>query len=306
MKIAVIGPGAMGLLYGSKLSTSAEVCLIGNNEDHINEINEHGVTIKRGEEIRNYKVRAAISGAIQEPVDLVILFTKAYVTKSALEANRGLIGKDTVLLTLQNGAGHEDILKGFADEYHILIGTTTQGSSRENAHTIINSGLGDTVIGRIKEPKDSEDKIVTEIAEVFEKAGFPCKVSDNIRYTVWNKLMINASSSVLSGILLSSQGYVAENESAWNICCNLISEICEVANGEGCSFDRDEQIKRISDHLKAAPGGYTSIYSDLKNKRKTEVDYISGAVVASAKKQGKRAYTHEMMVDLVHAMENNR
>ncbi len=306
MKVAVIGPGSMGLLFGSRLSACADVCLVGRGKEHVRELNENGITVKRGEEEHLYKVRAVTTGEEKEAADLVILFTKAYITRDALAANRGLIGKDTVLLTLQNGAGHEDILREFADEDHILIGTTNQGSYRENTHTIVNSGLGETMIGRVaasdKENSDAA-KRTEEIAELFEKAGFPCKVSNNIRFTVWNKLMINASSSVLSGVLAKPQGFVCENANAWAICCDLIREICEAAEGEGCHFDYEEQTERIRKHLEAVPGGYTSIYSDLQNGRKTEADYISGAVVRAARKQGRRAHTHEVILNLVHAME---
>lgn len=306
MKTAVIGPGAMGLLYGSRLSACADVCLVGRSAEHVREINEKGITVKRGDEEHLYKVKAVLPGEEKEAADLIILFTKAYITREALMANRDLIGKDTMILTLQNGAGHEDILREFTDDAHILIGTTTQGSYRENIHTIVNSGLGDTVIGRITDT-DTDDTAGRQaeeaIAELFEKAGFPCKVSRNIRFTVWNKLMINASSSVISGILGKPQGFVVENESAWAICCDLIREICEAADGEGCHFDYEEQTERIRKHLQAAPGGYTSIYSDLQAGRKTEADYISGAVVRAALKQGKRAFAHEMMLKLVHAME---
>lgn len=325
MKIAVIGPGAMGLLYGAKLSRCAEVVLVGNNPEHIREINESGVTIKRNGEETLYRVPAVLSGEVTDPVDMVILFTKAYLTRTALEQNRSLIGRETMLLTLQNGAGHEEILREFADEEHILIGTTAQGSSRENAHVIVNSGLGDTTIGAVSEGNaelgenaelaenadavetgGGRNKKVQEIAACFEQAGFPCVISDNINQTMWNKLMINASSSVLSGVLQQAQGYVVENESAWEICQELIREICETAVGEGCSFDVEEQIERIRTHLKNAPGGYTSIYADIKNGRKTEVDYISGAVVRAAQKQGKAVPTQTMMVRLVHAMENEK
>lgn len=321
MKVAVIGPGAMGLLYGAKLSRCADVVLVGNNPEHIRDINERGVCIKRNGAETMYRVPAVLSGENAEPVDLVILFTKAYLTEEALSQNRALIGSETMLLTLQNGVGHEEILQNFADKAHVLIGTTAQGSFRENAHVIVNSGLGDTVIGGIcagtsgtkgtgvvgKTANVAEADVpssrIQEIAACFEQAGFPCAVSDNIRQTVWNKLMINASSSVLSGMLQQAQGYVAENEAAWEICQDLIREICEVASGEGCEFDEREQIARIRGHLRNAPGGYTSIYADLKNGRKTEVDYISGAVVRAADRQGKKVPTQRMMVRLVHAME---
>ena len=308
MKIAVIGPGAMGLLYGAKLSQYAEVVLIGNNAEHIQEINDNGITLKRDGEETVYHVPAVLCGQIKEPVDIVVLFTKAYLTEAALEQNRALLGPHTVLLTLQNGAGHEETLGKFAEKKNILIGTTAQGSYRENAHTIVNSGLGDTVIGAISDDFAGTEEIIgiEEIRNIFEKSGFLCKTSDNIKHTVWNKLMINASSSVLSGVLEVNQGYVVENCHAWEMCKDLIREICEAATGAGCSFDVEEQTERISNHLKNAPGGYTSIYADLKNGRKTEVDYISGAVVRAAKRQGKAVPTQELMVHMVHAMEGRK
>ena len=137
----------------------------------MDEMNEKGITLKRGDVQRVYKVRAVLPGEEKEAKDLIILFTKAYITGEALAANRDLIGKDTLILTLQNGAGHEDILREFTDDAHILIGTTTQGSCRENIHTIVNSGLGDTVIGRITEGEADPaiEKAVEEAADLFEK-----------------------------------------------------------------------------------------------------------------------------------------
>ncbi len=307
MKIAVIGPGSMGLLYGARLSGRAEVTLVGKRPEAIREIREHGVVIEREGHKEVFRVPAAVNGCLEGPQDLVILFTKAYQTREALEENRNGIGQDTLILTLQNGAGHEDVLREFADDSHVLIGTTTQGSSRLSSHEIVHSGLGDTVIGTLAPERTQEmAERLRDIVSVFEQSGFPCHVSDQIRYTVWHKLMINASSSVLSGILQVPQGYIVQNGSAWSLCQDLIREMCTVASGEGCCFDAQEQIVRIREHLKKAPGGYTSIYMDLKNGRKTEVDAISGAVVRAAEKQGVVAPAHLTMVRLVHAMESRK
>ena len=87
------------------------------------------------------------------------------------------------------------------------------------------------------------------------------------------------------------------------MCKSLIRDICTVANAEGMSFDEEEQINRLYNHLKNAPGGLTSIYAHLKNGRKTEVDYISGAVVNAAIKNIIKVPAQEMIVHMVHAME---
>ncbi|MBR4455862.1 MAG: ketopantoate reductase family protein [Solobacterium sp.] len=304
MKIAVIGPGAMGMLYGGKLSAAADAVLVGNNAARISEIREYGVAIHREGTELVYHPDAVLNGEEKEPADLVILFTKAYLTEGALTDNRALIGADTFVLSLQNGMGHERILRKFADENHVLIGTTAQGSSRINGHTISHTGLGETVIGALRESDNRAQ--IEEIRQVFEKAGFPCSISDTIRYAVWNKLMINASSSVLSGVLQKRQGYVAENEYAWGICCDLIREICDTACRDGWLFDYEEQKERIYRHLKQAPDGWPSICEDLKTGRRTEADFISGAVIRTAQEQGRQVPVQEMIVRLVHAMESFR
>ncbi len=305
MKIMVIGPGAMGLLFAGKLSAYADVSLIGANAANLKEINTNGVTIKRDESRITRKVPAYITGSCRESADLVLIFTKAYQIQEVLNENREIIGQDTMLLTFQNGAGHERVMLEFTDAAHVLIGTTKQGSYRESASVVVNSGLGETIFGSVAaEGEQGPDKEkLNEICNLFERAGFPCSISDNIRYEVWNKLMINASSSVLSGILQVPQGYVAENDNAWSICEDLIREICAAAAGEGAVFDPANQITRIREHLRNAPGGYTSVYADLKNGRRTEVDYICGSVVRAARKQGIYVPVQEMILRLVHAME---
>ena len=305
MKITVIGPGAMGLLFGGKLAACADVSLIGSNAANLKEINEKGVTIRRDGSSVTRMVPAYKGGSLREPADVVLLFTKAYQIRDVLSENRGLIGPDTMLLTLQNGAGHDRVMREFADSAHVLIGTTKQGSYRESASVIVNSGLGETVFGgAASQGEQAPDRArLEELRSVFESAGFPCAVSDNIRFEVWNKLMINASSSVLSGVLQVPQGYVAENEMAWSICEDLIREICAAAAGEGAVFVPEEQILRVRDHLRKAPDGYTSIYADIKNGRKTEADFICGAVVRAAQEQGLRVPVQETILRLVHAME---
>ena len=300
MKIAVIGPGSMGPLFGGKLSQNAEVILIGHNAAHIHTINSDQVTIKRDGQAQTYKVPAFTNGTADGPADLIILFTKAYITRQALRENAQLIGADTVILTLQNGAGHEEILQEFVPRDRILLGTTNQGSYRESTSVIVHSGLGETTIGSLT----GNESLCETVRSLFSSSGFPCTISHNIRFTVWNKLMINASSSVLSGVLAVRQGYVASDPPSWEICRDLIREICRTAALEECIFDEEEQIERIRRHLENAPDGYTSIYADLRNGRKTEVDFISGHVVRTAEKHGLSVPVQKCIVRMVHAIEN--
>lgn len=93
MKIAVIGPGAMGMLFGSYLSQKHDVTLVGTNPAKMQTITESGVTIREmdGSE-RTYHPRATADAAALSPVDLVIVQVKASASEAALTKNQNLIG----------------------------------------------------------------------------------------------------------------------------------------------------------------------------------------------------------------------
>ncbi len=299
MKIAVIGPGAMGMLFGGYLSQHHDVTLVGTNPAKMQTITDDGITIREmdGSE-RTYRPHATADTIGLSPVDLVIVQVKASASEAALTKNKALIGPDTILMTLQNGMGHDALLSRFAAREQIVIGTTQQGSYKLGETAVCHSGLGKTFLGAII----GDSSRFAALAEVFAGCGFPCEVSPQVQGMIWDKLMINASSSVLSGILQVAQGCVEQDPHAWALAEKLIRELC-AATAEGYPFDAEEQIARIRLHLQKAPDGFTSIYADLKAGRRTEVDVINGAVVAAGHRNNIPVPTHEFVVELVHAME---
>ena len=302
-KIAIIGSGAMGMLFGGYFSRCFDVTLVGRDPKKMDLIAKDGLTIIENDGTKKaYYPKAVADTNEMGPMDLVILFVKAGDSRTALEANRHLIGENTILMTLQNGAGHEALLKEFASNEQVLIGTTQQGSYKIKDNEICHSGGGSTAIGVIT----GEGNRFEWVRAAFEEAGFKCELNEKVHGMIWNKLMINASSSVLSGVLQVPQGYVVENEYAWDIAKKLIEEICDVATACGYPFDKAEQIDRLEKHLNHAPGGYTSIYADLRAGRKTEVDVINGAVIAQGHKLGIPVKTHEVIVNMVKAMEGRK
>lgn len=266
----------------------------------MNRIEREGVRIREtdGRE-ETYHPHATAEPDKLTEADLVLLFVKARDSEAALESVKHLIGPATFLMTLQNGAGHEKLLMQYAPAEQVIIGTTNQGSYKLDEISVCHSGLGDTAFGAVSGSGES----FAPVAEAFQTCGFPCSINEQVKGMIWNKLMINASSSVLSGILQVPQGYVVQNEAAWNMAQKLIREICAVATADGYPFSAEEQIERIHRHLNNAPGGYTSVYADLKAGRKTEVSVINGAVVEAGRRLDIPVPTHELIVDMVRAME---
>lgn len=303
MNIAVLGPGAMGQLFGGYLSRENHVTLIGRNPAVMEQIRTNGILIRENDGAeRIFHPDAQVGPADLAPVDLLILFVKAGALEAALSTNRNLIGPDTLVLTLQNGSGHDELMRRFAPEQNILIGTTQQGSYRLSDTAICHSGLGSTAFGGIF----GDSSRFAHLAELFTRCGFPAEVTDGIQGMIWNKLMINASSSILSGVLQTAQGYIAEDPDAWALAEKLIRELCAVATADGWPFDPEEQIDRVRSHLRKAPAGFTSVYADIKAGRVTEANVITGAVVRAGYRLGVPTPTHETILALVHAMERRK
>ncbi len=300
MRIAVIGAGAMGSIYGGHLSLHNEVYLIDTNQAVVDHINQNGLTLQEDGADVVYHPTAVTSTEGVWPVDLVILFVKSLFSKAALSSNKGIIGPDTYLMTLQNGSGHEDILGEFAPENRIIIGTTEDNGAVLGLGHIRRGGAGKTNIGMLTEDTGN---FLPRLKKCLDSCGFQGNIHENIRQLIWNKLFTNVSLSAVTGVLQVPMGFIAGNDHAWVITRQLIHEAVAVAHGLGLEADEEEITEKVRQTSLGSPEGITSICADLRDGRRTEVNTISGSVVRAAKKCGVPAPTHEMIVELVHAME---
>lgn len=301
MRITILGAGAMGMLFGGYLSKENEVWLLDVDKTRVQKIEADGVMIRETDGDRVLYPHAVADSTGLGEMDLVLVFVKAMYTESALETNRRLIGPSTYLMTLQNGAGHEKKLLRFADREHVIIGSTQHNSSIIGNGHVNHGGGGKTSIGLL----DGNSASLTAIAENLTKCGFDCKTSDEVKRQIWTKLFINTAASSLTGVLQVPLGFILDDPNACALMERMAREAVAVANAEGgASFDEAQVIVDIKTLLANAHDGYTSIYADLKNGARTEVDTISGSVVSAAKELGVDVPCHEMVVALIHAMEN--
>ena len=300
MRIAVIGAGAMGSIYGGHLSLCNEVYLVDTNQTVVDHLQQNGLVLQENGVDNKYMPHAVTTTADMEPVDLIILFVKALFSKAALAGNKNLIGENTYVMTLQNGSGHEDILGEFVKEDHIIIGTTEDNGAVLGMGYVRHGGKGRTNVGMLCEDKEG---FLPKLKETFDACGFDVLIHENIQQLIWDKLFTNVSLSALTGVLQVKMGYIASNEHAWKMAKTLVHEAIQVASAMGLTFDEEYVIEKVRKTSEGSPEGITSICADLGAGRKTEVDTISGSVVRAARKYNVPAPTHEFIVEMIHAME---
>lgn len=290
------------MLFGGYLSQHNDVWLLDVDQNRISKIIADGVTIReQNGEDRIFYPHAVVDSTGLPEMDLVLIFVKAIFTEDALNKNRGLIGGNTYLMTLQNGAGHEATLLQFADREHVIIGSTQHNASViGNGHTS-HGGEGESSIGLL----NGKSEAIEPIAENFTACGFVCRTSSDVQKQIWTKLFTNTSASSLTAVLQCPLGFIYDDPYAHELMTRLCREAVRVANAEGIAvFDEEEAIAGVEAVCRNAKNGYTSIYTDIKNGNRSEVDTISGSVVAAARRLGVPVPYHEMVSALIHALEN--
>ena len=302
MKIAIIGDGALGCLFSSKLSQKNDVILMTYTQEKANIINAKGLQEeKSNHEISVYNhLKAYASGTYNKPVDIVLILVKAVQTAEALKQNLDLIGEKTLVLTLQNGLGNYETISKYIKDTQLILGTTNHNSVSLDTGKFFHSGVGITSIGSHAVPVTELKKI----CDLFSESGFECTIVDNIGYLLWKKLFVNLAINSFTYITLTPMGFISENDNAVKVIEEIIFEATKVANAEGYDFKAAEMVSFVKDVAKAHPMGYSSMSQDRKRGFRTEIDFINGAVVKLAQKHNIPTPYNKLIVDIVHAIED--
>ena len=294
MKIIILGSGAIGSLYGAKLSKINDVILIGRQE-HVDKINKDGLKIT-GEEDNIYKIKATTKIDEIDNNTLVILTSKVISSKKAIEPIKSLIKKDTIILCLQNGLNSEDIVKEIiGDKCFVLRGITAVGA------TFLEPGI--VQFNNLNYTKIEKSPISEGLADNFNKCGLKANVSENLKEDLWKKLILNCVLNPLSAILQRENGKMSD-EKLNPLKQRIVDECLKVANKDGVIFDIDF-VKNINTAIKGSKN-LSSMYQDILKGKKTEIDYLNGAVVELGKKYGVKCPVNEGLVMIIKGMEKTR
>jgi len=307
LKIAVLGAGALGCAMGSCLSESGhEVWLINRREDHVETMNTLGLCVQVNGADRYTPVKAALHAshvaAQIGTVDLLLVLVKSFHTREAITSSTSIVGPDTVVLSLQNGLGHEDVLAEVVGRDKVMAGKTYAGGVMLGPGRIIRGTEGkETYIGELEGRMTDR---VQRVAAAFNAAGLITHISDNIMGTIWEKLLVNVATGALSGITRLAYGDLYQVPEVKTCALAAVQEAMDVARacGIGLSVNDPEQP-----WLKAAAGlppeFKASMLQSLEKGSVTEVDYVNGSVVRWGQKCGVPTPVNSTLVACLKGIE---
>lgn len=301
MKIAILGAGAMGSLYGGPLSTKNDVWFIDIWEEHIKNINNKGLIVKVGKNEILYHPKAVKNAKIVGKSDLVIVFVKSIDTAEALKNNKELFGENTLVLTLQNGYGNDKDILPYVKKDNLFIGTSLCGATMLKPGYVLQAGRGVTSIGILE--GGSLDK-AKSIADLLNEVGFETHVLENVMEVVWKKLLVNVGLNAVLALLDVRNGFLGDSKTTFDIGLKLLKEGVLVARAEGYIFDADKMAEQYYiEQNKVMGQNICSMLQDVRKKRKTEIERINGPIVELGRRHNIQTPYNELIVRLINAKE---
>ena len=302
--ILVLGAGAMGSFFGASLAEQGfPVTLADVDDKHIAAINASGMRLVTDSGERIVKVKAMRAAALTEAPELIIVFTKSMHTKSALDSVKHLIGRDTWILTLQNGLGNRETIEDFTAASRIVIGVTTVPADLKGPAHVESHGASKT---RIMMADGQPHTMVTRIRDAIAVCGLLCDVDPDVVVAIWEKVAFNAALNAICAVTRGRVGDVAALPEGRDLALAVADEVALVAQARGILVNRNTIAASVNHALDHHRKHIPSMGQDILAGRKTEIDAINGAVVAAADSAGVAVPLTRALATLVRIAERRK
>ncbi len=300
MRIAVIGAGAMGSLFGALLTEAGiEVWLLDIFAEHVKAIKEKGLSIESEGKTRSVKANATTDPKRIGRVDLIMIFVKSTQTAHAVETARGLLGPKGLVLTLQNGMGNAGLIAEAIDPARVVAGTTSHGATFLGPGHIRHAGAGPTVIGMWAGGDQGEAR---RIARIFTEAGIETEAVEDVHRVVWDKLLVNVGINAITALTGIKNGQILDLEVTRELSRAAVEEAMAVALAHGIKV-RDDAVEHVLQVAENTRGNRSSMGQDVDNKRQTEISAINGVVVREARKLGLETPVNQILTALIETLQ---
>lgn len=285
MRVAIMGGGGTGGYYGALLArTGQDVSLVARGP-HLEAIRKQGLEIKSIHGDLHFKPRVATDEPREiGPVDLVLFCTKTYDTDAAAGAAKGLVGPDTVVLSLQNGVDAVERIGSVLGLEHLLAGATWISSAVESPGVVRQvSDFRRLVFGELDGRRTPRAE---DILEAFRLTGVAVELSSTIPKVLWTKFVFISAVSALGSITrLPLAAYRAIPE-ARALLQGLMLEVVAVASASGVALEPDIIETSMVFIDQAGPTIKASMQLDVETGHRSELESLVGIVGRKGRQLG--------------------
>ena len=299
MNIAVLGPGGVGGLIAGLLERAGTPVVVVAREPTAAVISEQGLRVD-SVSFGEFVTRPRTVTRLEEPVDVLIVATKASGLQAALER---VVAQPKLVLPLLNGLDHIAVLRERFGAGAVLAGTIRVEADRPEPGVVVHTSSFLLVEMASHDP-DPRSEIsaragMETLAQLLEDAGVSVGVQESEAQVMWSKLVrLNALACTTSAFdkLLGEIRCTPELRVAL---VGAIEEGCAVGRAEGAT-DVDPAVALGELELAHDTLG-SSMQRDIAAGRSPELDAIPGSVLRAGAHHGIECPTIERLVAMIAA-----
>lgn len=291
MRIGIVGPGAIGLLFAFYLKKNKQdVTLFTRTVEQAEKLMQEGIRCIRKGEVETVFINVMpLENIVDEQMDYMFIAVKQYHLANILP----FIKEQRRIIFLQNGMSHLHILKEIKCK-DVAVGIVEHGAKKENEYTVKHTGVGVTKFGVVH----GELSQFGSLLDCFSLKYFRVQVEENWEQTMRNKLVINACINPLTALFDIQNGELLSNPYFYKVMEQIFQEVVFLA-GEG---EKEELWQLVCRVCETTASNTSSMLADVRENRETEVDAIIGYAIEEARKQQKQVPTLQFLYNSIKGL----
>lgn len=298
MHIGVIGAGALGLYYGAMLQRAGHRVSFLLRRDY-QAISKQGLQVHSINSNFHLPQVAGFRTAKEiGPVELVLVGLKTFANQSLTELVRPLVGKDTAILTLQNGLGNEELLAKTFPAEQILGGIAFLCSNRGEPGHVHHLGEGRIRLGEFSCALSSRSQT---LAKMFSRAGVPCEAVADLHKVRWEKLVWNIPFNGLCALTNKNVNQLLAHPPSKILVRQIMEEVVAAANTQNLSqsVNGEPFVTRMIEMTEQMDHYCPSMMIDRQEQRPLELETIYAIPLRLAAQAGISMPHTEMLYGLL-------
>lgn len=301
-RVAVMGAGAVGCYFGGMLARGGTTVTLIARPQRVEAIQREGLFIDAVHFQGSVPVTASADLSAINTADVVLFCVKTVDTESAAQELRPHLAPGALVISLQNGVDNVERIRS-ASGVEAVRGVVYVAAEMTAAARVKHSGRGDLILAQEKEPERLAK--VQAVAELFERAGVPCRVSDQIEVEQWTKMVLNCAYNAISALARANYGSIAHNTLVHQVMRQAITEAVAVARAAGVPMNDVDMQAAGSKLGEAMAKATSSTAQDIVRGKPTEIDSLNGYVARRGKELGVATPVNQTLHALVKLLEES-
>ena len=285
MRIAVIGAGGIGAIYGASLAKAGAEVIFVTRGAHLAAIRERGLKIEgdRGE------THVSPAHATDDPanigtVDVVLLCVKLWDVETAGMAIRPIVGPETGVIPLQNGVDAHERLIPILGRAAVMGGTAFVTGSIVAPGVVRQTGTYQRMtFGELDGGMSARGE---RLAALCATAGFEGVLSRDVLVPIWDKFTMLVPLANVNALTRVPLGKYRADPDTWSLVESSLGENVAVGRAESVDLAPDAVEHGIA-VIRSMPDHHmTSMGNDLLRGNRLELPWFAGKVVELGRKHG--------------------